>query len=120
MATKQCSYCGFNRRNRDESTAGNAAGGAHFCTIRDVPIPVAGWTFCENVLSQDPQPSGPIYSMGRWEPYYGGRYLPWWSYDKVPRPVRNVASKPDSTAQFVCSVCEEVFATGFSLVLETG
>lgn len=98
-----CSTCGFNRRNRgvwrnpqpDESQL-------PFCEIRDVPVPIDHWTYCQNWHSRKPVPAGPIYSSGIYEEGY--RRIPW-----------HGAIQPEFIDSGFCSECRAQIHDGISI-----
>jgi hypothetical protein len=81
-----CGVCGFNRANegvweRHDYLSIERLDNA-FCTIRDVRISNALWTYCANCHSKERTPTGPICIVGLHEeagylysriPWHGGR-----------------------------------------------
>jgi hypothetical protein len=76
-----CGVCGFNRANdgawgrADYSSAERLANA--FCTIRDVRVPNALWTYCVNCHSGDRTPDGPICTVGLSETQASYPRIPW-------------------------------------------
>jgi hypothetical protein len=100
-----CSTCGFNRRNRaiwrnprpDESQL-------PFCEIRDLPVLMEHWTYCQNWHSRTRKPIGPIYSSGIYDGGY--RRIPW-----------HGAVEPESTNTGVCNECSASVQDGIAIAV---
>jgi len=103
-----CGTCGFNRRNRgqwrnptpDEEQM-------PFCEIRQVPVLMDHWTYCQNWHTRSRMPIGPIYASGLYDEGY--QRIPWHGL-VAPEPAMNG----------VCSECGAAFGDGIAIAgLET-
>jgi hypothetical protein len=104
-----CGTCGFNRRNRgiwrnpipDETQL-------PFCEIRDAPVLIDLFTYCQNWHTRTPEPIGPIYASGMYEGGY--RRIPW-----------HGAIEPEHVNEFSkCSECGETFHEGLQIAVVEG
>jgi hypothetical protein len=98
-----CGTCGFNRNNRGLWRHPNPDDGAiAFCEIRDLPVPIDHWTYCQNWHTRTRAPIGPVYASGLYDRGY--RRIPW-----------HGAVSPESGVPGVCSECRASFADGIGM-----
>ena len=104
--TDNCGNCPHNKRNQispNPKTAQQATR-LHFCTVHDIPLSDAYWTYCDNIYTTTPDRQIPINTIGvRSEGY--ARVA--WLGRTAPQEVSNIsACVVCGTEAKVATACE--------------